>query len=90
MEWLIRFATRFLNAFSRTLRRIIHSFIENIEAVILLSASTVGITWTLGELPYMYAMPMAYEAAIAIPGALPVMATLLVLMLVGSIRFRIN
>lgn len=54
------------------------------EGAVLLVAASLGINTVLGEIPFMFALPLWLEATMVIP----VLAVLIVLMLVKSAEWR--
>jgi hypothetical protein len=67
MKWLFNMAKRFFIGIFKAIKNMIVDIASNIEAVVILTFSAIGLTTVLAEIPFHYAMPAFIEAAMVIP-----------------------
>ena len=68
----------------------VKSIVYNFEAVIILTLSSIGITFLLSELPFMISIPLWIELLISTQMIIPVLSVLLITGLVMLMNWRLS
>ena len=66
------------------------SIVYNFEAVIILTLSSIGLTFLLSELPFMISIPLWIELAVTTQMILPVLSVLIITGLVMLMNWRLS
>ena len=80
LNWLKKI---FLSAFN-FVKKLVVEVVTNVEAVIILSFSAIGLTTILAEIPFHIAMPAFIEGALFIP----VISVLIIVTLLSIMSWR--
>lgn len=80
----MQFVKRVFKAIWTTIKNAIVDLFNNFESVIILSASAVGVSAILQQLPFHYTLPIWVDA----PMFIPVIAVLFILLLVSIYSWR--
>lgn len=68
----------------------VKSIVCNFEAVIILTLSSIGLTFLLSELPFMVAIPLWIELLVTTQMILPFLSILLITSLVLLMKWRLG
>jgi len=82
INWLKKVIMSALNS----IKNLFVETVQNIESVVILSFSAIGLTTILSEIPFHYALPAFIDA----PLIIPVIAVLTILLLITIMQMRIN
>ncbi len=73
-----------------TIINTIKNIITNIESVIILTFSAIGITSVLSTLPFTMTVPLWVESSITVPFVLPVVSIFTIAGLVTIMKYRMG
>jgi hypothetical protein len=82
LNWLKNIFNQIISSIWKTLTDLLNNF----EAVIILTFSTIGLTTVLAEIPFHYALP----AFIDVPLVIPVLSVLTILSLITIMSWRLK
>jgi hypothetical protein len=80
----MNFIKRILKAIWRTVKNAVIDLFSNIESVVILSASAIGVSAILQQLPFHYTLPAIIDA----PMIIPIVSVLFILLLVSIYSWR--
>jgi hypothetical protein len=84
MKKLLVFVNNIWKQFWKVIFGTLKEIINNIEAVLILSMASIGLTNLLAEVPFHIALPLFVE----IPMVVPIISILTIIMLVSILNWR--